>query len=93
MKLDLDLDNLRSDSIDFTQAEAEEAISVKSASAMIDHLKTLHCRECGDAIFPASHEQRRLAGVLYCRMRLACEGMHETRIVFLVSDLQNKAVE
>lgn len=88
MKLDLDLDNLWSDSIDFTQAEAEEAISVDSATAMIDHLRPLCCLECGDPIYPASHEQRRRAGVLYCRMRLACDHMHETRLVFRVRDLQ-----
>jgi len=88
MKLDLDLDNLRSDSIDFTEAEAEKAISVESAAAMIDNLRARRCLECGDQVFPSSHEQRRLAGVMYCRMRLACGDMHETRLVFRVRDLQ-----
>lgn len=84
----LNLDYLQDDSPDFTLAEAEGAASVTTVADMIEYLRSQSCVQCGNAVFPAFHEQRRRAGIMYCRMRLACGNLHESPIVFRVEDLQ-----
>lgn len=85
--MELDVDNLRRDSLDFAESEAKSAVLVESVADMIAYLRSLHCG-CGEIVFPAQHEQRRHQGILYCRMRLACAALHETPIVFRVAALQ-----
>jgi ribosomal protein S27AE len=84
----LDLDNLQDDSPDFTEGEAKSATAVSDVSGMIEYLRSQCCGQCGNALFPAFHEQRRRGGIMYCRMRLACGNLHETPIVFHVQALQ-----
>jgi len=78
------------DSPDFTQAEAEGAIVVSAVPEMMAHLRSCSCKQCGHVVFPARHEQRRRGGVMYCRMKLACNSLHESAIVFRVAALQLK---